>query len=50
MACLRTARAHGRLELSDILSNGLVSPECIRQGLVHQHSQVKGQLLCVSLN
>ncbi|KFO92910.1 Thyroid adenoma-associated protein [Buceros rhinoceros silvestris] len=40
MACLRTARAHGRLELSDILSNGLVSTECIRQGLVHQHSQV----------
>ncbi|NWV02043.1 THADA protein, partial [Upupa epops] len=40
MACLRTARAHGRLELSDILSNGLVSMECIKQGLVHQHSQV----------
>ncbi|NXN98183.1 THADA protein, partial [Rhinopomastus cyanomelas] len=40
MACLRTARAHGRLELSDILSNGLVSTECIKQGLVHQHNQV----------
>ncbi|NWR67063.1 THADA protein, partial [Bucorvus abyssinicus] len=40
VACLRTARAHGRLELSDILSNGLISTECIRQGLIHQHSQV----------
>ncbi|XP_009072844.1 PREDICTED: thyroid adenoma-associated protein, partial [Acanthisitta chloris] len=40
MACLRTARAHGHLELSSILSNGLVSTECIKQGLVHQHSQV----------
>ncbi|XP_076190570.1 tRNA (32-2'-O)-methyltransferase regulator THADA isoform X2 [Aptenodytes patagonicus] len=40
MACLRTARAHGHLELSNIMNNGLVSTECIRQGLVHQHSQV----------
>ncbi|NXY18217.1 THADA protein, partial [Atrichornis clamosus] len=40
MACLRTARAHGHLELASILSNGLVSTECIKQGLVHQHSQV----------
>ncbi|NXX74891.1 THADA protein, partial [Urocolius indicus] len=40
MACLRTARAHGHLELSNIMSNGLVSTECIRQGLVHQHNQV----------
>ncbi|NWR31265.1 THADA protein, partial [Tachuris rubrigastra] len=40
MACLRTARAHGHLELSNIMSNGLVSTECIKQGLVHQHSQV----------
>ncbi|NXP61239.1 THADA protein, partial [Chloropsis cyanopogon] len=40
MACLRTARAHGHLELSNILSSGLVSTECIKQGLVHQHSQV----------
>ncbi|NXJ75559.1 THADA protein, partial [Trogon melanurus] len=40
MACLRTARAHGHLELSNIVSNGLVSPECIKQGLVHQHNQV----------
>ncbi|KFV43096.1 Thyroid adenoma-associated protein, partial [Gavia stellata] len=40
MACLRTARAHGHLELSNIMSNGLVSIECIKQGLVHQHNQV----------
>ncbi|NXC96033.1 THADA protein, partial [Certhia familiaris] len=40
MACLRAARAHGHLELSNILSSGLVSTECIKQGLVHQHSQV----------
>ncbi|XP_068865820.1 tRNA (32-2'-O)-methyltransferase regulator THADA isoform X11 [Aphelocoma coerulescens] len=40
MACLRTARAHGHLELSNILSSGLVSTECIKQGLVHQHNQV----------
>ncbi|XP_074435677.1 tRNA (32-2'-O)-methyltransferase regulator THADA isoform X4 [Larus michahellis] len=40
MACLRTARAHGHLELSTIMSNGLVSTECIKQGLVHQHNQV----------
>ncbi|NXH74569.1 THADA protein, partial [Hydrobates tethys] len=40
MACLRTARAHGHLELSNIISNGLVSTECIKQGLVHQHNQV----------
>ncbi|XP_075003034.1 tRNA (32-2'-O)-methyltransferase regulator THADA [Calonectris borealis] len=40
MACLRTARAHGHLELSNIMNNGLVSTECIKQGLVHQHNQV----------
>ncbi|NXE07593.1 THADA protein, partial [Lophotis ruficrista] len=40
MACLRTARAYGHLELSNIMSNGLVSTECIKQGLVHQHNQV----------
>ncbi|NXV15294.1 THADA protein, partial [Cepphus grylle] len=40
MACLRTARAHGHLELSTIMSNGLISTECIKQGLVHQHHQV----------
>ncbi|NWU70842.1 THADA protein, partial [Pterocles burchelli] len=40
MACLRTARAHRHLELSNILSNGLISIECIKQGLVHQHNQV----------
>ncbi|NXM39705.1 THADA protein, partial [Gymnorhina tibicen] len=40
MACLRTARAHGHLELSKIMSSGLVSTDCIKQGLVHQHSQV----------
>uniref|UniRef100_A0A663ER01 tRNA (32-2'-O)-methyltransferase regulator THADA n=1 Tax=Aquila chrysaetos chrysaetos TaxID=223781 RepID=A0A663ER01_AQUCH len=40
MACLRTARAHGHLELSTMMSSGLVSTECIKQGLVHQHNQV----------
>ncbi|NXT67659.1 THADA protein, partial [Chaetops frenatus] len=40
MACLRTARAHGYLELSNIMSSGLISTERIKQGLVHQHSQV----------
>ncbi|XP_009707772.1 PREDICTED: thyroid adenoma-associated protein [Cariama cristata] len=40
MACLRTARAYGHLELSNIMNNGLVSTECIKQGLVHQHNQV----------
>ncbi|KAM9382784.1 tRNA (32-2'-O)-methyltransferase regulator THADA [Phaethornis superciliosus] len=40
MACLRTARAHGHLELSSIMGTGLVSTECIKQGLVHQHHQV----------
>ncbi|NXA35436.1 THADA protein, partial [Eudromia elegans] len=40
MACLRTARAHGHLELSNVMSSGLVSSECIKQGLVHQHNQV----------
>ncbi|XP_068014938.1 tRNA (32-2'-O)-methyltransferase regulator THADA isoform X2 [Melanerpes formicivorus] len=40
MACLRTARAHGHLELSNIISSGLVSTACIKQGLVHQHNQV----------
>ncbi|KFW06066.1 Thyroid adenoma-associated protein, partial [Fulmarus glacialis] len=40
MACLRTARAHGHLELSNIMNNGLVSTECIKLGLVHQHNQV----------
>jgi len=43
MACLRTARAHGHLELSNIMNNGLVSTEYIKQGLVHQHNQVRGQ-------
>lgn len=47
MACLRTARAHGHLELSNIMSSGLVSTECIKQGLVHQHSQVKVNHLCI---
>ncbi|NWX83161.1 THADA protein, partial [Nothoprocta pentlandii] len=40
MACLRAARAHGHLELSNIMGSGLVSPDCIKQGLVHQHNQV----------
>lgn len=49
MACLRTARAHGHLELSSIMSNGLVSTECIKQGLVHQHNQVEGQYFFMRL-
>ncbi|NXP47597.1 THADA protein, partial [Heliornis fulica] len=40
MACLRTARAHGHLSLSNIMSSGLVSTDCIKQGLIHQHNQV----------
>ncbi|NXR06584.1 THADA protein, partial [Semnornis frantzii] len=39
VACLRTARAHGHLEISNI-SSGFVSTAYIKQGLVHQHSQV----------
>uniref|UniRef100_A0A672UM45 tRNA (32-2'-O)-methyltransferase regulator THADA-like TPR repeats region domain-containing protein n=1 Tax=Strigops habroptila TaxID=2489341 RepID=A0A672UM45_STRHB len=31
MACLRTARAHGHLELSNTMSNDFMSTECIKQ-------------------
>ncbi|KAL8185312.1 UNVERIFIED_CONTAM: hypothetical protein K2H54_045689 [Gekko kuhli] len=51
MACLRTARAHGHLQFTDIMRNGLVSVGCIKQGLVHQHDQVQIDalgLLCES--
>ncbi|XP_062827467.1 tRNA (32-2'-O)-methyltransferase regulator THADA isoform X2 [Anolis carolinensis] len=41
MACLRTARAHGHLQFTDIMHGGLVSIGCIKQGLVHQHDQVR---------
>ncbi|POI36127.1 hypothetical protein CIB84_000121 [Bambusicola thoracicus] len=49
MACLRTARAHGHLELSSIMSSGLVSTESIKQGLVHQHNQDFLSSLCDKL-
>ncbi|XP_015265644.1 PREDICTED: thyroid adenoma-associated protein [Gekko japonicus] len=51
MACLRTARAHGHLQFTDIMCDGLVSVGCIKQGLVHQHDQVRIDalgLLCES--
>ncbi|XP_067421161.1 tRNA (32-2'-O)-methyltransferase regulator THADA [Emydura macquarii macquarii] len=41
MACLRTARAHGLLQFTDIMRGGLLSIECVKQGLVHQHNQVR---------
>ncbi|XP_075781546.1 tRNA (32-2'-O)-methyltransferase regulator THADA isoform X2 [Pelodiscus sinensis] len=41
MACLRTARAHGHLKFTDIMRDGLLSIECVKQGLVHQHNQVR---------
>uniref|UniRef100_A0ACB8G9K8 Uncharacterized protein n=1 Tax=Sphaerodactylus townsendi TaxID=933632 RepID=A0ACB8G9K8_9SAUR len=41
MACLRTARAHGHLHFTDIMHDGLISVGCIKQGLVHQHDQVR---------
>uniref|UniRef100_A0ABM5FJU4 tRNA (32-2'-O)-methyltransferase regulator THADA n=1 Tax=Pogona vitticeps TaxID=103695 RepID=A0ABM5FJU4_9SAUR len=51
MACLRTARAHGHLQFTDIMHGSLVSIGCIKQGLVHQHDQVRIDalgLLCES--
>ncbi|XP_061481363.1 tRNA (32-2'-O)-methyltransferase regulator THADA isoform X2 [Rhineura floridana] len=51
MACLRTARAHGHLQFIDMMQSGLVSIGCIKQGLVHQHDQVRTDalgLLCES--
>uniref|UniRef100_A0A8C3STS2 tRNA (32-2'-O)-methyltransferase regulator THADA n=1 Tax=Chelydra serpentina TaxID=8475 RepID=A0A8C3STS2_CHESE len=41
MACLRTARAHGHLQFRDIMRDGLLSTGCVKQGLVHQHNQVR---------
>ncbi|XP_019371913.1 PREDICTED: thyroid adenoma-associated protein isoform X1 [Gavialis gangeticus] len=41
MACLRTARAYGHLQFADVMRDGLVSVGCIKQGLVHQHVQVR---------
>ncbi|XP_062980061.1 tRNA (32-2'-O)-methyltransferase regulator THADA [Elgaria multicarinata webbii] len=51
MACLRTARAHRHLQFTDIMHGGLVSIGCMKQGLVHQHDQVRIDalgLLCES--
>ncbi|XP_077781663.1 tRNA (32-2'-O)-methyltransferase regulator THADA isoform X2 [Podarcis muralis] len=51
MACLRTARAHGHLKFIYMMHSGLVSITCIKQGLVHQHDQVRIDalgLLCES--
>ncbi|KAK9412073.1 thyroid adenoma-associated protein [Crotalus adamanteus] len=51
MACLRTARAHGHLQFAIILQDGLVPVSCIKQGLVHQHDEVRIDalgLLCES--
>ncbi|XP_077193802.1 tRNA (32-2'-O)-methyltransferase regulator THADA isoform X2 [Paroedura picta] len=51
MACLRTARAHGHLQFTEIMHSGLVSIGCIKQGLVHQHDKVRIDalgLLCES--
>ncbi|XP_056678984.1 thyroid adenoma-associated protein isoform X2 [Monodelphis domestica] len=52
MACLRTARAHGHLQYASHVTWGsLVSSAKIKQGLVHQHCQVRIDalgLLCES--
>ncbi|XP_036606868.1 thyroid adenoma-associated protein [Trichosurus vulpecula] len=52
MACLRTARAHGHLQsVSHVTWSSLVSSAKIKQGLVHQHFQVRIDalgLLCES--
>ncbi|XP_027720991.1 thyroid adenoma-associated protein isoform X3 [Vombatus ursinus] len=52
MACLRTARAHGHLQsASHVTWGSLVSSAKIKQGLVHQHCQVRIDalgLLCES--
>ncbi|XP_043846094.1 thyroid adenoma-associated protein isoform X2 [Dromiciops gliroides] len=52
MACLRTARAHGHLQsASHVTWASLVSSAKIKQGLVHQHCQVRIDalgLLCES--
>ncbi|XP_050807667.1 thyroid adenoma-associated protein isoform X5 [Gopherus flavomarginatus] len=41
MACLRTARAHGHLQFREIVRDDLLSIGCVKQGLVHQHNQVR---------
>ncbi|XP_076990215.1 tRNA (32-2'-O)-methyltransferase regulator THADA isoform X2 [Tamandua tetradactyla] len=51
MACLRTARAHGHLQSAADAWGSLVSTARIKQGLIHQHSQVRIDtlgLLCES--
>nr|XP_058134459.1 thyroid adenoma-associated protein isoform X3 [Dasypus novemcinctus] len=51
MACLRTARAHGHLQSATDAWGSLVSSARIKQGLIHQHSQVRVDtlgLLCES--
>ncbi|XP_063158962.1 tRNA (32-2'-O)-methyltransferase regulator THADA [Candoia aspera] len=51
MACLGMARAHGHLQFTVIMQDGLVSRSCIKQGLVHQHDEVRIDalgLLCES--
>uniref|UniRef100_G3UFR0 THADA armadillo repeat containing n=1 Tax=Loxodonta africana TaxID=9785 RepID=G3UFR0_LOXAF len=51
MACLRTARAHGHLQSATDTWGSLVSSARIRQGLIHQHCQVRIDtlgLLCES--
>ncbi|XP_047377832.1 thyroid adenoma-associated protein isoform X2 [Sciurus carolinensis] len=51
MACLRTARAHGHLQSATDAWKNLVSSARVKQGLVHQHCQVRIDtlgLLCES--
>ncbi|KAM6221231.1 tRNA (32-2'-O)-methyltransferase regulator THADA isoform 2-T2 [Rhynchocyon petersi] len=51
MACLRTARAHGHLQSATDTWQSLVSSARIKQGLIHQHHQVRIDslgLLCES--
>ncbi|XP_034857568.1 thyroid adenoma-associated protein isoform X5 [Mirounga leonina] len=51
MACLRTARAHGHLQSATDAWRNLVSSARIKQGLIHQHCQVRIDtlgLLCES--
>ncbi|KAM5252050.1 tRNA (32-2'-O)-methyltransferase regulator THADA isoform 1-T1 [Hipposideros larvatus] len=51
MACLRTARAHGHLQSATDAWRSLVSSARIKQGLIHQHCQVRIDtlgLLCES--
>lgn len=51
VACLRTARAHGHLQSATDAWENLVSSARIKQGLIHQHCQVRIDtlgLLCES--